>query len=224
MTDFTEMTRAERMKHRRSKLKLSPSYIGQYIGVTRVAYLQWEGGKVKDIAWDKFNKLAEVLLTTPQWLEYGISCETYVANDSEGNIKESLSGSHIVKSSSIPAYQLNDDGILSSNSDVIVDMPAKTPDIYAIQVKHDEPDLRSHAGDALIIDANADLVPGEEVFVRLKSGQCSFPVFNYQKDNEVNLTQSSGKVIYKLDDIDEMSPIVGIARNSYVKKKSSGAK
>ena len=214
--DFSEMTRAERIQHRRNTLKLSPQYISRYIGVNRVTFLKWEKGEVEDIAWPKFIKLAEVLLTTPHWLEYGAEHEEYTYNDSAGDIKNTLTGKHIIKGPAIPVFSIESGNIKPKNG-FYVDMPAKSCNVYAVQLKDVSEEMKAQAGDALIIDKEAELTPGEEVLITTE-GESQFYVFNYERDGEINLTGHAGRKILNKNDIAEISAVVAVARNSYVKK------
>lgn len=214
--DYQDMTRAERIKHRRDTLRLSPQYISRYIGVNRVTYLKWESGEVTDIAWTKFNKLAEVLLTTPHWLEYGAEHEEYTYNNYAGDIKEALSGKHIIKGPAMPIYVI-ENGNIKAKPGFYVDMPAKSANVYAVQLKEDNDVFKAHAGDALILDKDEEPTPGEEVLITV-NGVSQFYIFNYEKDGEFNVTDTSGRKILNNQDISEISAVVAVARNSYVKK------
>jgi len=221
MKDFENMSRDQRIKYRRMQLKLSPSYVAKYVGVSRVAYVYWEDGAVNDISWNKYSKLAEVLLTTPQWLEHGKSNEMYICNDANGDITKNLSGVHIVKSNSIPI--LGDVGkkIKDANkSSEYVDMPAKNGSMLALRLKKDSEICRAHIGDALILDPDAEKLPGEEVYVTFKNGDAIVCSFNYLNDNELNCTTEDGKEIYQAQDIDSIYPVIAVARNGYIKKGS----
>lgn len=221
MIELSNMTRDERIKYRRNKLKLSPSYVAKCVGVSRVTYINWEEGKVTDIAWPKFNRLADVLLTTPDWLEYGAAIEKYVHNGADGEITKALSGIHIIKSTSIPVYHVGDAGIdLSKETNEYVDMPAKSSSIFALKIGLDNVICRAHAGDALILDGNTEPVPGEEVYIEFLNGSSNIYVFNYKRDGQVNCSNNQNKVIFEEKEIKKMVAIVAVARNSYIKKRS----
>lgn len=219
MIDFPRMSRGERIKHRRFKLKLSPAYIAKYVGVSRIGYLNWEEGRVEDISWPKFMKLADVLLTTPHWLEYGKTHESYIFNDAEGDITSSLQGVHIIKSTGIPVRgtigAISEDGKHTE----VVDMPAKSTEILALRVDVDLPIYRAHTGDALILDPNSEMMPGEEIYLHFKKKPGVICTFNYKKDGQINCSTDSGKVIFEESEVDKIYAVVGVARNGSIKKR-----
>ena len=221
MKNFAEMSRGERIYHRRTSLKLSPAYVGKCVGVTRVSVLNWEEDDVNDIAWPKFEKLAEVLLTTPDWLEHGRAAESYISNSADGEIIKCLSGTHVLKSESIPIKAISENGIDdNSSTGEYVDMPAKSGGIFAIKLEFDNGLCRAYAGDAIILDEGAESVPGEEVCIEFSNGKSGIYVFNYLRDGQINCSDEKGKVIFNETDVKRMIPIVAVARNSYVKKRS----
>jgi DNA-binding XRE family transcriptional regulator len=221
MTDFSKMTRQERMKLRRNKLKLSPSYIAKCIGVSRVTYTNWEDGRVLEISWPKFVKLSETLLTTPQWLEYGQTNEQYIFNDSDGNITRSLEGVHVVKNTSIPVFSLDDKTIdIHELTDEYVDMPAKAGNIFAIKLDKDNNLCRAHMGDAVIVDQQAELISGEEVYITFENAPAQICIFNTKRNNEISCLTEGGKAIFKEDEVIAIYPVIAIARNSNIKKRS----
>jgi DNA-binding XRE family transcriptional regulator len=221
MIDYSKLTRGERIKLRRDACKLSPGYIAKFIGVSRVTYLYWEDGKVNDIAWPKFEKLAEVLLTTTHWLEYGKANELYVCNDIDGEITQSLEGVHIIKSNSIPVLGTLDKLIDKSKHTEVVDLPAKNSEIFALRLPKASSMCRAHAGDAIILDPNCELLPGEEVFLRFIKDKTPgvLCTFNYQKDGQVHCTTEEGKAIFDCADIYRIYAVIAVARNGHIKNK-----
>ena len=102
LNKFSRMSRGERLKYKRTRLGISPSYVAAQIGVTRPTYTFWEQDKIKDISYRLVVKLADVLLTTPNWIETGQPGTQFYSNDENGNrINETLSqkieSEHILK-------------------------------------------------------------------------------------------------------------------------------
>jgi DNA-binding XRE family transcriptional regulator len=220
MADFSKMTRQQRMKYRRNKLKLSPSYIAQCINVSRVTYTNWEDGRVDEISWPKFMKLAETLLTTPQWLEYGHATEQYIFNDHDGNISRTLQGQHIIKNTSIPVFTLEDKNIdVLQQTAEYVDMPAKAGIVFAIKLLANNSLCRAHIGDAIIVDAQADLINGEEIYLTFKEAPPQICVFNTKREGQLHCLTEDGKIIFSLDEVDQVYPVIAIARNNSIKKR-----
>lgn len=217
MADFSKIPRHERMALKRVKLKLSPSYIAKYIGISRVTYINWEKGEVTDISWQKLNKLAEVLLTTSEWLEHGTAIESYVFNDENGDIQKSFNGVHVIKSPSIPIFTI--DGDADEKPTAHVDMPAKAGNVYALKVLTENKLCRAHVGDALILDANAPLIPGDEIYIKFIKNEAVICVYNYQDDKAIHCFTESGKVIFEKNEITSTTPIIAVARNSQIKNK-----
>ena len=214
--NFSEMTRGQRIKLRRNTLKISPQYISRYIDINRVTYLNWEKDEVGDISWPKFMRLSEVLMTTPYWLEYGKEHEEYTYNDQKGDIKNAVAGQYITKSSTMPLYSIVDNK-LKLKDGFYIDMPAKSMNVYAIQLDDHYPHIKAHTGDALIIDKSAKLTPGEEILIRTHSS-IGIYIFNYHEEDKYNITDGVDRKIVNKDDVIEASAIVGVARNGYVKK------
>ena len=57
----------DRIRVRRSELRLSQAFVAKSVGVSRAAVSQWELGAVQVLG-KNLVKLAAVLKTTPQWL------------------------------------------------------------------------------------------------------------------------------------------------------------
>ena len=221
MPNFLTMTRQERIKHKRNKLKLSPSYIAKIIGVSRVTYTNWEDGRVIDIAWPKFNKLAEILTTTPEWLEYGLPNDKYLYNDTGGNITRSTEGIHVIKNASIPIFDSSEKNIDShSLTPEYIDMPAKSRNVLSIKINSENTLCKANMGDAIIIDESAECIPGEEIYIIFKNSPSVICIYHQKKDNKLTCSNEAGKVIFDMTDIQALYPVIAVARNGIIKQRT----
>lgn len=219
-------TRGERIQFRRNRLGLSKGYVYKRIGVSHVTFLNWETDEVKELTWVNFEKLAEVLLTTPAWLETGKTDERYQCTNATGDLTKELTGIHIVKNESIPILGDDASGVKNiekgfsdkSGKCDYIDLPAKNARMFGVRIFNNDTIPGAQAGDAIIIDPNAEKQPGDEILTIDKDGLITVGIFNYIRDNEIAITYSSGKKLLNEQDFIYTFPVAAIVRSGKIKR------
>lgn len=222
LNKFSRMSRGERLKYKRTRLGISPSYVAAQIGVTRPTYTFWEQDKIKDISYRLVVKLADVLLTTPNWIETGQPGTQFYSNDENGNrINETLSQK--IESEHIEIKGMVGKSVaMDLKSEFSVNLPAASKAIYAVSLAENSAICAANTGDALIVDSDKEIVPGEEVLVIFKGLPCEVAIFGMSDNGKLHCRNESGKQIYDYNSLTAVHPIVAVARHSYLIKADKG--
>ncbi len=218
LNKFANMTRGQRLKYKRQRLGISPSYVAAQIGVTRPTYLFWEQDKIKDISYRLIISLADVFLTTPLWIETGHAGTQVYSNDAKGNRT----------ADAVPTFEsvyidikgkVGESIAMDFESDMAVDFPAMSKSVYAVTLPKNLSICAANTGDALIIDADKGIVPGEEVLVIFQNRPCEIAIFGMSEDEKLQCRNEDGKQIYDYKALSAVHPVVAVARHSYFVKK-----
>ena len=82
------MTVGQRIKQRRKDMGMSADELGKRIGKNRATVFRYENGDIENLPVDVLKPIAEVLLTTPQYL-MGWEDENKTAASKDSGISES---------------------------------------------------------------------------------------------------------------------------------------
>lgn len=218
-------TRGQRIQFRRDRLGLSKGYVYKRVGISHVTFLNWENDSVKELSWVTEEKLAEVLLTTPVWLETGRADERYQCTNSNGDLTKELKGVHVVKNESIPIIGNDADGVKNIDKGFserhkgdYINLPAKDANMFGVRIFNNDTIPGAQAGDAVVVDPNAEKRAGDEVLTIDNDGLITVGVFNYINDNELGITYITGKKLLNPKDFTHILSVVAIIRSGQIKR------
>lgn len=94
----------DRIRNRRKELGLTMDNLAQAVGTTRQTIQKYESGKIVNIPYDKLEKLADILCTTPAVLMGWEEMEPIPAAEIVKNMPKTLAAAIIQRGKKRPLY------------------------------------------------------------------------------------------------------------------------
>ncbi|MFD1876450.1 helix-turn-helix domain-containing protein [Vibrio chagasii] len=200
----------ERIKMRREELNLSKTELAKAAGSSITMVSKWEAGMTMGIEYAA--RICEKLDVSFDWLYYGgnntsSSCVTakipIVGTTQAGPDKEWFN-------LDFPA----------GFGDGYIDFPAKGRHVYALKVVGDSMAPRILEGEAVIVDPDSDPATGEEVIVRLNSGDVMVKTLAAIRDGKIFLDSFNNgysRMTFPLSEVATIHPVIGVARSSKIR-------
>lgn len=108
--------------------------------------------------------------------------------------------------------------------DGYIDFPAKGRNVYALKVIGDSMAPRILEGEAVIVDPDSEPATGEEVIVRLESGDVMVKTLAAIRDNQIFLDSFNNgysRMTFPLSEVSMIHPVIGVARSSKIRTTHS---
>lgn len=200
----------DRIRMRREELALSKTELAKAAGSSITMVSKWEAGMTMGIEYAA--KICEKLDISLIWLYYGginssASCVTtkipIVGNTQAGPDKEWFNLDFPV-----------------GFGDSYIDFPAKGRNVYALKVIGDSMAPRILEGEAVIVDPDSEPATGEEVIVRLESGDVMVKTLAAIRDGQIFLDSFNNgysRMTFPLSEVSCIHPVIGVARSSKIK-------
>ncbi|MBU0210854.1 XRE family transcriptional regulator [Klebsiella pneumoniae] len=166
---------------------------------------------------DKLFLLAKFLKVDPLWLQHGDIAETSPRHGADtieyiGQIKNGLvrviGEAMLGVDGSIEMVEEND-GWLKIYSD--------DPDAFGLRVRGDSMWPRIQSGEFVLVEPNKNVCPGDEVFVRTKSGHNMIKVLGYDRDGKYQFTsinQDHRPITMPYHEVEKLEYVAGILKQS----------
>lgn len=152
--------------------------------------------------------LAKYLNVTPEWLTFGDNSEVeYAGKPKEGTLKvigEAIMGAD--GEFDMAEYLIGYIHIYSSD-----------PDAYCLKVKGNSMEPRILSGEFVVIEPNANINPGDEVFVRTIDGKNMIKIMDYCRDGEYRFSSvNKAHTSFTLDfaEVDKVASVAAIVKRS----------
>jgi len=195
------------------KIGTDPSYVSRML---------YEPGKKggKRIGDDMVEKI-EAALSLPRGTMDGIAQTTHHVLFDEGSTYNIKSGvAHVPV---VGRAELGPDGLWSDNGhpvgqgDGFISWPTTDSNAYAVEANGDSMAPRIKHREFIIIEPNAEIMPGDEVLIKTSEEppRCMVKVFQYERDGRYHLSNINTEFEdFRLDrkQVDKMHFVAGIAK------------
>lgn len=208
------MSLAERLKSARLRAGLSQAEAARRAGIAQPTYQGLETGKYKSTA--NIMGIARALGVRPEELTGDIPSAD-ILTPAEGK------GITLREVPVVGTAQLGSDGFWVEEeypvgySPEAVAWPTSDGNAYSLRVVGDSMSPRIRHGERVILEPNAEVLPGDEVLVRTTAGQSMVKVFLYERDGRVyleSINREHSPVSFPHDEIERFHFVAGIARRT----------
>lgn len=177
-------TQGQRIRRLRRERGLTQKQLAEAVGVSRASVTQWESGEIGELKSGSLLRTAEVLGTTPGYLETGREEPTLEAGPPVSEFR----AAPIVGTAQlgVHGYWVEMEYPVG-HGDGFVDVPTRDVNAYAVRVKGDSMAPAIRSGWIVVVEPNRQLVPGEYVLVKTKDGRSMVKELLFQRDNELSL-------------------------------------
>lgn len=200
---------SERIHRLRKAAGLTQEQVADAVGVTKVTISKWERGM--ELSLSNAAKLCRALGVSIDDLLYGEDLGHAVACSRIPIVGTTQAG---------PSKEWFDLGFPVGWSDEYVDFPSKAPNTYALKVVGDSMAPRILEGEAVLVDPNIEPVTGEEVVVKLSTGEVMVKTLAAVRNGQVYLDSYNNgyaRIVKPSGEIKFMHSVIGVARSSRIK-------
>lgn len=200
---------SDRIHHLRKAAGMTQEQVADMTGVSKVTISKWERGM--ELSLSNAASLCRALGVSLDDLFYGETLGDSVSCRQIPIVGTTQAG---------PSREWFDLGFPAGWSDEYVDFPAKSPNTYALRVVGDSMAPRILEGEAVLIDPNIEPVTGEEVVVKLTTGDVMVKTLAAVRDGLVFLDSYNNgyaRIVKPTSEIKFMHSVIGVARSSRIK-------
>lgn len=213
-----------RIKSRRLALGLSQKKLAAQTGIAQQTIHSLESGRSHSTK--ALVKLAQVLQTTPEWLDSGINSATNTISTGS-NIAETPAeyGDQLIHlpivGNTVSGYDADwwQQGCPNSWGDSHLNAPSIDPTAHALRVTNDRYHPRLLVGEVISVSRQQPCVTGEDVVIILSSGECLVRQLVKQQKTEitvVTITTEMQREVILMPSIMHLLPITGIYPSSRI--------
>ena len=199
-----------RIKMRRTELNLSKTALAQAAKCSLTMVSKWEAGMTMGIEYAA--RICEKLDVSLEWLYYGGS---NVSSDRSSQVIPIIGNTQAG-----PDQEWFNLEYPTGFGDGYVDFPVKGRNVYALKVVGDSMSPRILEGEAVIVDPDSEPATGEEVIVRLNSGDVMVKTLAAIRDSQIFLDSFNDgyrRMTFPLSEVFSVHPVIGVARSSRIR-------